>query len=564
MKRLLFLFCIYSIQAFAGSKLQALDFPVDKNGILLLPQKFEYTLYPNETLKLGFILIDFNQLEASFIKGISKNNYQLKFKWPHELISSGKILIKSNIGKSIISFPIENSEKISPSVFTSDNFNESIFNEIKNSLFFNVCAYYEQTHSRVMLCTSNLNIKNEPDPEIKTQVRNDSAIESKININGASVGNQGIVFLSNSSETISFSANLKNGSSLEIETRRRDITFHDVIYNSKTKQTLLTVSGSEPIEKDISQKAQNNKWLIKLPPQKTSIYFYGDANIPMRQEFFINGSIPEIKDRVFFENKVKNIEKTYSSNTQFILHSPNGVTLSAQDNSDQVTQIQPNKFEWKITGLEKGRLNQKLILVQRDSNLYLAQVNLERGYPFEFDLVGSYLFPKQNPYADIKFTWWPSDFPSHLHWGINLSHSQHLLNKEGNINIDSNSFEILYKWNSGLTYSDNFLALGLFYENTSASELSQNQLGVSLLYQSSSPASFQLFSTWYEIYLKYAANKLLFENDFLHLSNLRLGSLLKMTDQFIFQYGINANLYQSQTYDIGTEIGGFMGAKLLF
>ncbi len=465
-----------------GPKLKPLLFQADKNNIQVLPQRFEYSLISDDTLKVGNILIDTTKvtihLEATPEK---KDTYRLRFNWPAGLLKEGELAIKNNSGKAIFTAPIDReTTKVAPSKprsedddtsidiaeFTSENIAHSLIEDMKYLPFITFCIYRESKETRIYLCSQELYLTSQGNQLVIKQ-RSASTKEPLIEINGKVVGNQGMIYLNDGTENVSFKSQLQTGAFLEIETRMKSVDFKDVVASPDNKRIILTASGAEPVDEKKVKKLSDSDWQVDLPRSRPLIYLKGEGDIPMRQEFYIKGNLPNERDRPYLSARAAT--RSYSTELTFTGVSPDGVQAQVQPGSpaSELVSLRKNQFSWTIRDLPSGKVSRHYLDIAAGKDIFVVGYDVYRGLPMSLGLGSRFYAPSGLPYATVDFLWWFENFlglssnATHFHWGMEIERDQLLAKKDGEMNADITTFELLWRASSGLYLQDSSWGLSL-------------------------------------------------------------------------------------------------------
>ena len=141
-----------SFFSFSSWAKEPVYFLPEKNNLQILPQKFEYNLLNNSTIKIGDIVIDSNNLSLQLVTELSNSSFT--FSWPAGLFQEAELVLFNNYGKAIKNYSItkndvelvveaqEKSESLlrkDKAIFKSPSLDESLIEEIKYLPFFKFC-----------------------------------------------------------------------------------------------------------------------------------------------------------------------------------------------------------------------------------------------------------------------------------------------------------------------------------------------------------------------------------------------------------------------------------------
>ncbi|MFS4461254.1 hypothetical protein [Bdellovibrio sp. HCB2-146] len=506
-----------------GPKLKPLLFQADKNNLQVLPQRFEYSLIDEDRLKVGNILIDTTQVTFQLEPVPQrKGQYRLHFTWPAGLLKKGELAIKNNSGKAIFTSEISpDNSKISKvaasedepelqldvAEFTSETIDKSLVDDMKYFPFMTFCIYRESEETRIYLCSKELYLTAQGD-QMVIKPRSASKKTALVEINGKVVGNQGMIYLNDSTENVSFKTQTQTGSFLEIDTRMKAVDFKDAVLSPDEKRVILTASGAEPVDESKVKKISETDWQVDLSRGRPLIYLKGEGDIPMRQEFYIRGKLPQEKDRPYLS--AKSIQKTYSSTLSFSGVSPEGVQTKAYD-KDPAAELQPtkkNQFLWTLRDIEPGE-QRRYLTVQSGEDSFLVGYDISRGLPMALGISGRYYTPSGLMYANLDFQWWFENFigmnsePFRFHWGVQLERNQLLSKQDGEANADLTTVELLWRAQAGFFLQDETWGLSLPYQMIAAEEANGSAYGIGAFWYKKAPTSLASYMNWNEYKLQY-------------------------------------------------------------
>lgn len=380
------------------TNLRPLPFPADRNGLQVLPQRFEYTLLDRSTLRIGDIIINTNEM-AFEINDAENNQKRLLFRWPSSLLSQGTLVLKNSNGKAIFSTNIirknlksRKSKLITSEDESSENYrtdigeldsgplDSKIIDELKNYPFMTFCVFRAGDQTRTSLCSNEFFLSISKG-ELIIKPRLTTAKTSFVEINGKAVGEQGIIFLNDPSESVEFRTLMDSGSILEISTRLKLVDFKDVTLDTDKKRIILTASGTEPIESRKIQRLKNGDWQTSLPLTRPQIWLRGDGDIPMRQEFFVRGGIPSQEDRALTASNHQS--RLFGSKTHIQIVTQTSVpSLEDPDLGNIEPTNKSNQFVWNVHNLPSGTVTRRYILLNSHGDQYQAAMDFMTGTPY--------------------------------------------------------------------------------------------------------------------------------------------------------------------------------------
>ncbi|MBO9668256.1 MAG: hypothetical protein J7501_15755, partial [Bdellovibrio sp.] len=509
--------------AFAQSnnvKPKPLFFPADKNNLQVLPQRFEYTLMDEDRLKVGDILVDSTQVTFQLIPPTEKNGtYRVRFTWPAELLKEGELAIKNNSGKAIFTTSLDQENvKISNNTHSEDETlraniasltvdlkENQIVDDMKYLPFMTFCIYRQSEDTKIYLCSKELYLSAQQGG-LEVKPRSATKKTAQVEINGKVVGNQGIIYLNDRSESVAFKALTQTGAFLEIETRMNNVDFKDVTV-SENGRIILTAAGAEPADPAKSRKLPDGSWQAVLSKERPVLYLKGDGDIPMRQEFYIRGNLPTAKLRPFVSAKA--VTKTYASSVSMQGLTPEGVTVSGDGTEKTASlQAQGKNFTWDIHELPTGKASRHYVNVQSGEDKFVAGYDIHRGNPFALFLGVRYQAPSGIAFGSVGFQWWIENFLglqsdwSRLHWGLSLTHDQHLTTNDDTAEVDFTTLELLWRAQPGFHLEDETWGLSLPIQNVKGESANSVAYGLGAFWQ------FQPKTKWLKNWMAWSEFKL--------------------------------------------------------
>ncbi|WII73805.1 hypothetical protein QJS83_07935 [Bdellovibrio sp. 22V] len=589
-KILLALSClIFSVTTLAqtrSSKLKPLYFQADKNNLQVLPQRFEYTLLDEDRLKVGDVLIDSTQVtfhvEPSTTK---KGQYSIRFTWPAGLMKEGELAIKNNSGKAIFNTLLakenvkitegvrstqEGEENLRSEIatVTIDEIEPSLVDDMKYLPFMVFCIYRESDETRLYLCSKELYLSSQQG-QMVVKARSATKKTAQVEINGKVVGNQGIIYLNDRSENVAFKAQTQTGAFIEIDTRKKDVDFKDVVVSEDNEKIILTASGAEPVDESKVKKISETEWQIALPKSRPVLYLKGDGDIPMRQEFYVRGNLPREKNRPYLSNK--SVSRTYSSRLAFAGVAPEGTQIKVPE-ADKDAQLEPlkkNQFQWTIRDIPKGLETRRYLAVSSDSNNFLVGYDVFRGQPFGLGLGLHYQTPSGIAYGTAEFQWWIENFMminsswSRFHWGLSLQRDQHLTENDDNAKVDFTTVELLWRAQEGFNLVDETWGLTLPLQMVQGESASSTTYGLGAFVMKKPKRWLGNFMDWYELKLQYFAGSSGSDFKVKSAYTLKGQAYWKFSSQWFLRYGLDLSDYKydpaapKEDMQIGLNVGVF-------
>lgn len=465
----LFLLFVSTVQAQTLG--QPLFFPADKNKIQILPQRFEYTLMDTEKIKLGDILIDASLIRFDVIKLKKTDNYALKFYWPAALLVEGEIIILDNNGKVILSIPLEKKKIEIINVENSENpelrshlaqlisppLDPELFESIKYMPYLKFCVSQRQGTTRVDLCSKELFLSSVKG-QMTIKSRSSLRPQSKVSINGKDVGEQGMIFLNDTSQTIAFKAEVQSGATLEVETRKKEVDFQDVTMSEDQKNLIFEAAGAEPVIENQVERTGEGRWKTKVPVDRPVIYLKGEGGIPLRQEFFVRGTPPPSRFRIYAEPQAK--IKTYSSQVKINGQFTDGVQIKNATKENSLRLVGKKEYSWTLNQLKTGENNRSYIQMTTPAGSWIAGYDIYRGYSSSIAVHADYLEPWSRGSGQLAFKYWFENFlaiDSSLtrhRWGLALLQKNTFLKKSDTPTYSLTEARLMMRLNQGLQRKD--------------------------------------------------------------------------------------------------------------
>lgn len=563
-KILLSLICVFAaFSSFAQtrqSKLKPLYFPADKNKLQILPQRFEYSLLDEDRLQVGDILFDTTQVVFQIEPSTEiKGSYRIQFRWPAGIIREGQLAIKTSSGKAIFNQPIaKGALKISHgptdnlqeglradiATFSVDGIEAGLLEDMKYFPFMTFCIYRESEGTRLYLCSKELYLTTQ-DGKMVIKPRTTVQKTAQIEINGKIVGNRGIIYLNDRTEGVAFKMQTQTGAFLEIETRMKDVDIKDVVVAEDNENIILTASGAKPADESKVKKISDTEWQISLPKDRPVLYLKGDCDIPMRQEFYIRGTLPRSKNRSYLFSISPS--RTYNSKITFNGVTPDGVQIKipADDPNSEIELIKKNQFKWTLRNIPAGQESRHYLTVVADNKEFVAGYDIYRGQPFRFEMNAYYQTPSGILFGSFSFQWWLENFLyassdwSRFHWGVSLEREQHLTEKQNIAKIDFTTLELLWRAKEGFNFQGESWGLSLPLQMIQSEGASATAFGLGAFWVQQPSNWLKRYMHWSELKMQYLGSSS--GGDLKVKSGLRLkaSAFWQLNTQWYFHYGLN-------------------------
>lgn len=459
--------------AFGAENKKPMYFQAEKNNLQVLPQKFEYLLIDSERIKLGDLLIDSSLIRFQILfPKETKDYFRIRFSWPVGLFDEGEVILFNNYGKSMWSSVIDKTNlkiiknqnldfktlRSDLAEFTTGNIDKSIFDDMKYLPFMKFCITRTDRHTRIDLCSRELFLSSK-DGQLVIKIREANKKQASITINEKEVkGDQGLIFLNDPKENIAFRATSESGATLDIETRMRPVDFRDATFLTEGKTFQVIAEGARPVEQESVVSINNNMWKKEIPVEQPLVYLRGEGDIPMRQEFYVRGTLPDEKYRPFIE--LNSPERTYQSSLKIRGTSAAETKLTQVDKNSVLKDLGNSQFEWLLEDLKPGETNKRYLGVEAKKGKFQASHQVFRGLNKGLALGARYLTPAQTASGSVELEWWFEKFlylsssPFVFHWGANVSMDQALSAPTGTTKLSQTQLQLKYRINQGLHLED--------------------------------------------------------------------------------------------------------------
>jgi hypothetical protein len=518
----------------------------EKNNLQILPQKFEYNLLNNTTIKIGDIVIDSNNLSLELTN--ERSQYGFTFNWPAGLFQHAELVLFNNYGKAIKNYTInkgdvelikdqkDGDKSNSDSLVRKDKaifktgIEQELIDEIKYLPFFKFCLQRKEENTRIDLCSVELYFSSK-DGKPAIKMRSENKKKAQILVNNAEVGEQGIIFLNDLSESINFKAQSESGAKLEIETRLKPVDFQDVVVSEDGTSLLLTGMGSLPVSDKNVKIINESSWQIRLPIEFPVFYIQGEGGIPFRQEFFVRGGLPTENIRAQSPDLISD---TYFSSEKMTLELAKGTTVASKETNSKVSQNKSQKIDWTVSGLEKGKDNKRILYIKKDKNEYAIYQSIYRAPPFEAQLGISHYSAQKMSFANLGLNYWITKRS-----GLALKMDQAVTKTDTVDKWSIMEISYLHRFKSGLNFRDPYFYGSAHMRNSTISTLSFSQMGLGVgqnaRFQS---AYFTPIADWYNWNFKYFMGAKSNEIEIKSLMVVDYKFLLELSRSYYFNYGL--------------------------
>lgn len=364
----------------------ALFFPIEKNNIKILPQRFEYELINKDQFRIGNIVFDARLFDFRVSKGEADDKFNIKLRWPAGLLSEGEISIRDNIGKAIWIHPIEkeavkfkrtviDKKRMVNALLEGEILPESVFRSLQFVPYFQVCIQKTELPTRISLCSKDFFVQ-ATKGRLEIRSRDSLRQESFVNINGTKVDNQGVIFLQSLSDVISMRVLLLSGSTIDVDTRMKEVEFRDISANQGKTRLLISGFGAEPSRSHKTIGLADGSWRTEISLARPVIYLRGEGDIPMRQEFILEGPV---RDQTTKIETVGNLPiSTYASKVEIEIRKSKNLKLRSGDSLSEITEHE-GTITWTLKELSDGARNRRFLTVNnQEGQKYIAAWDVVR------------------------------------------------------------------------------------------------------------------------------------------------------------------------------------------
>lgn len=547
-------------------------FQVEKNNIQILPQRFEYNIQDEDHLKIGDIEIDSTTFGFQIAPGAEQpKKYRARFVWPSSLLRNGTLTIKNNIGKAVWSANVskkntklitpnkkngENSSRTLLTEFITDQIDANLIEDMKYFPFMSFCINRVSQDTSIYLCSKELFLSAQ-DGKVTIRARSQGKRESFVEINGKSVGPQGIIFLNDENENIGFRAMTPSGAILEVETRLKPVDFKDVVLSEDQKFLMLTATGAEPVDEEKVKRVSDETWQFPVEVERPILYLKGAGDIPMRQEFYIKGEVPADKLRPHL--KAGSYARVYGSQLPLSVVAANQTTLGAGAGTQKLEPLNKSLYRWTLNDIPAGQFSRHYLRVNNDAKTFIAGYDVYRDYAVETSLLGDFTLTSSQASGSVRVNWWienffGSDDPwARLQWGLQFNQSVLFNKKDNQANLNITHLELIWRALPGFHFVDPTWGLSLPFEILKNEDATVTSLGLGIFYSDKPPKALKNWMSWYDtkfIYLLGGGSDIKLKSGF-QLSGL---AYLPYDKQLSWNYGLGLNTYAFDPGKAYTEL----------
>jgi hypothetical protein len=517
----------------AAEKGQPLFFPLKLNNVQPLPQKFEYSLRDAYRFLLGNRIIDTSQFE--FVMYPSASGTQVEVRWPPNLFESGNISILSPSGVSIWSSSVTEKQN----VIKLQN-SDALINKLLNLSFFKFCVSQYEVNTGMEVCSPELLLKGSGQ-NIRAVYKPHNRPAS-IQINGRPVTPHGIVFLNDEKESLSFRAVAVSGAEFKMDTRSINLEFLDVTSVSDNLMA-VTIKGPYPLAPSEYRILKDGLWTVILKKDRALVYIAGAGQVPLRQEFVVQGPLPIEANRLYLEKSSPT--KAYASSLELHGWNPQKGTPQAADSGSDVASV-GDRFTWSLKNLTYGQDKSSHIQVADSGNVFAASYSFSRALANRLELFGGINSYKTTLYVGGEAQMWLESLPiinriSQQRTGLGLIYNQDL---SGNTKAVLMELDFYWRLTRGLQLMDPSFYFGLGLQNWSLNSHGIQTFAPFIGWMGNAPAKLKYFD-WQELTLKQSLSAKSSEVDFKSRTDLRWKLYQPLSDQTKLRYSLG--IYSEST-----------------
>lgn len=379
-----------------ASDSRQLFFPIEKNSIQILPQRFEYQLLSPLALRVGDEVLNAGTLSFQFAQPHPLNDLTLaRFRWSGALFDEGDIVLLDSTGKALWRHAVSSTQvlrqttkrtdgsRLETFTFEDREFPVSVLSRIRLYPFFRFCLSREEDRTHVLFCARDQYLKVDKSKKYVLRSRTRPGQLGQIEINGQAVDPQGYIFLQGIQNPINLHARFPNGASLDIETRQQKVEFRDITRTENGQGILIKAVGAEPADSKRVRKTGDGSWVAEIESERPHLYVKGAAGIPMKQEFVLSGVLRPSELVLTTEDDIPT--KTYASELSLRVKRPSGWKPEAQDKS-RVTNLTDTAFTWTLDQLVFQDDNRRFLGLRKDGQSFFAAAEIKRYRAHEYQL----------------------------------------------------------------------------------------------------------------------------------------------------------------------------------
>ncbi len=481
LKPLLSLFIFSSLGLSALAENDQLLFPVEKSNVRVLPQRFEYNMIDANRFQVGNLLIQASEIGIRLTSG--KSTQKFTFYWPLDLLDlsdgNGNIVVKDSSGKALWERSVQSNQVqikrsssgarlASAELSASDD--KELFESIQRSAFFKFCAYKENSQTKIYFCSKDLYLLKRK-ARFNILTRDSQRPESFVEINGQAVDKQGFIYLNSSKDPLSLRALMLSGSTLELDTRMKDVNFLNIVLTDDEKNILVSAQNREVETEGSSESLETREvWTTKLEVERPSLFLKGAGNIPLKQEFLIEG--PVRKESVKVDVIDPPLQNLANSEVNLELKPAAKLRLESGDKNTSLEQKADGVYSWTMKNLRRNDINRR----------YVKVIDTEKDQTFW----GAYDIRRISGYEAAVYGFWPLRASAHLSY---VAHPRFNFTARYDAQVDKTSdsdafnsldLEAHYRLNSGIHMVDPRWRVGGFFSSFAGKGTSMGLYGLDL------------------------------------------------------------------------------------
>lgn len=405
-------------------------YPVERNGVKILPQRFEYQLTEPENFRIGDALFTVADFKTSLREDKNdKSSYALSIAWPSAVLAVGEVHLKDSAGKTLWSQAIDPKETQTDKKKTPDGYrawqSRTIVNHIPRPTlqrlqyypFFQICVQRQDRETRISLCSRDLFVTAKKDG-LEISDRAGLRDKSFVEINGKEVDPQGAIFLQNNTDLIFLRGLFLSGASIEIQTSPRDVQFVDLQSTANPKQFLLRAAGSAPVEGTPFRRLGPTQWEAPINVDRPTIFIKGEGGIPLKQEFIVEAPARDPKLKITIDGFPEisgqdNFEGSAGSAHWPVVLAPNvPARIEPLDGGSNVT-YEKSLITWELNEIKPDIPNKRYLKISQGEQTLVGAFNIQRRRTSEARFRGT--FPAG---GTIGYLAHPID--SRTSWGLGI------------------------------------------------------------------------------------------------------------------------------------------------
>lgn len=378
-----------------------LFFPIDRNQVRILPQRFEYELVDKDQFRIGNATFDARLFQFEIDTEGNANEtgrHAFSMQWPAALLNSGEISIRDNIGKAIWIQPFDRrkvnlrrkSTEFGPHIVASiekQEIPEQALRSMRFIPYFRACIQKAELPTRISLCSKDFVVRTVND-KLVVSSRDSLRRDSFVNINGNLVDPKGVIFLQSANDTISLRVLLLSGATIDVDTRMQSVDFRDLALSEDGKKYVIWAAGAEPTLGHRIHRLRDESWKTEIGADRPMIYLKGEGDIPMKQEFV---PPPNVRPGSLKVEAIDDLPRsTYSTSLAVRLRKGSDFTLSVADKQTSLRALDEETYNWELEQLVNWTKNRRYLNVNTKDRIYVAAWEIEK-YPASELRIGAFL-----------------------------------------------------------------------------------------------------------------------------------------------------------------------------